>query len=45
MKKNNKIITGAIALFALIMLSGKVNAFNYNTSEMRVYSIANGKKI
>ena len=45
MKKNNKIITGAIALFALIMLSGKVNAFNYNTSEMRVYSIADGEKI
>ena len=45
MKKNNKIITGAIALFVLILFSGKIQAFNYNTSEIRMYSIANGKKI
>lgn len=45
MKKNNKIITGAIALFALILFSGKIQAFNYKTSEIRMYSIADGKKI
>lgn len=45
MKKNNKIKIGALALFTLIMLSGKVNAFNYKTSEIRMYSIADEKKI
>ena len=45
MKKWKKRLRFLVVLFAAILMSGKIKAFNYKTSEMRVYSLAAGKKI
>lgn len=45
MGKKLKYTVSAVFVIALLLIIGKIKAFNYSTSKIRVYSAADGKKI